>query len=82
MKTFTLPDLGEGLQQAEVISWHVSVGDRVIADQPLLSVETDKAVVDVPAPWSGTVSKLHASPGTMVATGAALAAPPRRRTLF
>ncbi len=73
MKTFTLPDLGEGLQEAEVISWHASVGDRVIADQPLLSVETDKAVVDVPAPWSGTVSKLHARPGSVVATGAPLA---------
>ena len=73
MKTFALPDLGEGLQDAEVISWHVSVGDRVIADQPLLSVETDKAVVDVPAPWSGTVVKLHARPGAVVATGAPLA---------
>jgi 2-oxoisovalerate dehydrogenase E2 component (dihydrolipoyl transacylase) len=73
MKTFALPDLGEGLQEAEVISWHVSVGDRVVADQPLLSVETDKAVVDVPAPWSGTVLKLHARRGTMVATGAPLA---------
>ena len=66
MKTFTLPDLGEGLQDAEIVSWHVSVGDQVIADQPLVAVETEKAVVEVPAPWSGTVSQLHANPGDIV----------------
>lgn len=73
MKTFVLPDLGEGLQEAEVVSWHVSAGDRVIADQPLLAVETDKAVVDLPAPWPGTVVKLHVAPGMVVAKGAPLA---------
>ena len=45
MKTFDLPDLGEGLQEAEIVSWHVGAGDHVVADQPLVSVETDKAVV-------------------------------------
>jgi pyruvate dehydrogenase E2 component (dihydrolipoamide acetyltransferase) len=73
MKTFTLPDLGEGLQDAEIVSWHVSEGDRVIADQPLVSVETEKAVVEVPAPWSGTVAKLHAKSGDIVKIGAPLA---------
>ena len=46
MKTFKLPDLGEGLQEAEISEWHVKVGDDVKADQPLVSVETAKAVVD------------------------------------
>jgi pyruvate dehydrogenase E2 component (dihydrolipoamide acetyltransferase) len=73
MKTFTLPDLGEGLADAEIVSWHVSAGDRVVADQPLVSVETEKAVVEVPAPWSGTVAKLHAIPGNIVKIGAPLA---------
>lgn len=73
MKTFTLPDLGEGLQDAEIVSWHVSPGDRVIADQPLVAVETEKAVVEVPAPWSGIVAKLHAAEGDVVPIGAPLA---------
>ena len=73
MKTFTLPDLGEGLADAEIVSWHVSAGDRVVADQPLVSVETEKAVVEVPAPWSGTVAKLHAIPGDVIKIGAPLA---------
>lgn len=73
MKTFNLPDLGEGLADAEIVSWHVSEGDRVVADQPLVSVETEKAVVEVPAPWSGTVTKLHAAPGDIVELGAPLA---------
>ncbi len=59
MKTFRLPDLGEGLEEAELVSWHANVGDRVVADQPLLSVETDKAVVEVPSPWSGRIAKLN-----------------------
>jgi len=45
MRQFTLPDLGEGLEEAEIVSWHVNEGDHVVADQPLVSVETDKAVV-------------------------------------
>ncbi|HUS95104.1 MAG TPA: biotin/lipoyl-containing protein, partial [Hyphomicrobiaceae bacterium] len=73
MKTFVLADLGEGLQDAEIVSWYVTAGDRVVADQPLLAVETEKAVVEVPAPWSGIVLKLYAAPGDVVATGAPLA---------
>lgn len=73
MTTFRLPDLGEGLQEAEIVSWHVDVGDRVVADQPLVSVETDKAVVEVPSPWSGHVVKLHGKPGDLIAVGAPLA---------
>ena len=66
MKTFKLPDLGEGLRDAEIVDWHVAVGDRVIIDQPLVSVETDKAVVEVPSPFSGSIVKLHAKSGDIV----------------
>ena len=72
MKTFTLPDLGEGLQEAEIVAWHVGVGDRVIADQPLVSVETAKAVVEVPSPWSGNIVALRAKAGDVVKIGGAL----------
>lgn len=73
MKTFLLPDLGEGLQDAEIVAWHVSPGDHVVADQPLLSVETAKAVVEVPSPWSGVVRRLHVGIGAVVPVGAPLA---------
>lgn len=73
MKTFSLPDLGEGLHDAEIVTWHVSEGDRVVADQPLVAVETEKAVVEVPAPWSGRITKLHAAPGQILLIGAPLA---------
>lgn len=74
MKVFKLPDLGEGLKDAEVVAWHVTPGDHVVKDQPLVSVETDKAVVDIPAPWSGDVAQLFAEPGDIVETGADLMA--------
>ena len=72
MKAFALPDLGEGLHEAEIVAWHVSVGDHVVADQPLVSMETEKAVVEIPAPWSGRIAKLHGQPGDRVAVGATL----------
>jgi pyruvate dehydrogenase E2 component (dihydrolipoamide acetyltransferase) len=74
MSTFHLPDLGEGLQEAEIVAWHVSAGDHVTADQPLVSVETDKAVVEVPSPRAGHIEALHAAPGDIVAVGAPLVA--------
>jgi 2-oxoisovalerate dehydrogenase E2 component (dihydrolipoyl transacylase) len=67
--TFNLPDLGEGLPEAEIVAWHVGVGQRVEVDQPLLSVETAKAVVDVPSPYSGNIVRLHAKAGDTVQTG-------------
>src|SRR5688500_13074827 len=67
--TFNLPDLGEGLPEAEIVTWHVTEGQRVDVDQPLLSVETAKAVVDVPSPYSGRIVRLHAQPGDTVETG-------------
>ncbi len=72
MGTFKLPDLGEGLAEAEILEWHVKPGDRVLVDQPMVSVETAKAVVEVPVPYSGTVTALHGAVGDIVATGAPL----------
>ncbi len=72
MTTFKLPDLGEGLQEAEIVAWHVGVGDHVVADQPLVSVETEKAVVEVPAPQSGRIAKLYGAPGDIVQIAAPL----------
>lgn len=69
MTTFNLPDLGEGLPEAEIVTWHVAEGDRVSVDQPLVSVETAKAVVEVPSPQSGVVARLHAPEGGIVETG-------------
>jgi len=72
MTTFKLPDLGEGLREAEIVAWHVGVGDHVVADQPLVSVETEKAVVEIPAPQSGRIAKLYGEPGDIVQIGASL----------
>ena len=72
MTTFTLPDLGEGLHEAELVAWHVAAGDHVVADQPLVSVETDKAVVEVPSPRSGRIARLCAAAGERVKVGSPL----------
>lgn len=72
MSIFKLPDLGEGLPDAEIVEWHVKVGDKVAVDQPMVSMETAKAVVDVPVPMDGVVSKLYGEPGDVIDTGSAL----------
>jgi 2-oxoisovalerate dehydrogenase E2 component (dihydrolipoyl transacylase) len=72
MSTFNLPDLGEGLAEAEILEWHVKVGDQLRVDQPMVAVETAKAVVEVPAPFSGIVTALHGAAGDIIATGAPL----------
>ncbi len=72
MSTFALPDLGEGLQDAEIVSWHVAEGDHVVVDQPLVAVETEKAVVEVPSPQAGHVAKLLVKAGERVKVGAPL----------
>src|SRR4029450_644830 len=72
MSVFVLPDLGEGLQEAELVAWHVGEGDHVVADQPLVSVETEKAVVDGPPPQPGKIARLCAQPGDRVAVGGPL----------
>jgi len=72
MAAFLLPDLGEGLTEAEIVSWHVQVGDVVAVDQEVVEVETAKAVVEIPVPFAGRVTQLHAGPGEMLAVGAPL----------
>lgn len=69
MPAFLLPDLGEGLTEAEIVSWHVKVGDTVTIDQNVVEVETAKAIVEVPVPFAGRVSQLHAAPGDVVPVG-------------
>jgi pyruvate dehydrogenase E2 component (dihydrolipoamide acetyltransferase) len=69
MPDFLLPDLGEGLEEAEVIAWQVKPGDRVVVDQVVAEVETAKAVVEVPVPYAGIVAALHAEPGSTVSVG-------------
>jgi pyruvate dehydrogenase E2 component (dihydrolipoamide acetyltransferase) len=73
MTTFNLPDLGEGLPEADIVAWHVKEGDHVELDQPMLSVETAKAVVEVPSPFTGKLVRLHAKAGDTVQTGGPLA---------
>ena len=72
MSLFLLPDLGEGLQEAELVAWHVGEGDHVVADQPLVSVETEKAVVEVPSPQDGKIARLCVQPGERVKVGGPL----------
>ncbi len=72
MSIFKLPDLGEGLQEAEIREWHVKAGDEVKTDQPLVSVETDKAIVDIPSPQSGRILKLNGNPGDILQVGSPL----------
>ncbi|TLM75771.1 dihydrolipoamide acetyltransferase family protein [Microbulbifer harenosus] len=69
MKVFKLPDLGEGLPDATVREWLVREGDSVAADQALVTVETAKALVEVPSPYSGTVEKLYVAEGETLQTG-------------
>ncbi|MFJ6001016.1 dihydrolipoamide acetyltransferase family protein [Arthrobacter sp. NPDC092385] len=67
---FALPDLGEGLTEAELVSWLVAEGDTVTVDQPVAEVETAKSVVEVPSPFAGTVAVLHGRPGEVLDVGA------------
>jgi len=68
-REFKLPDVGEGLTEAEVVRWLVEPGDTVTEDQPVAEVETDKAVVEVPSPVNGTVAEIRAEEGEMVTVG-------------
>lgn len=69
---FILPDLGEGVAEAELIKWRVSEGDTVQEHQTLAEMETDKALVEVPSPWSGTISQLHGEVGEIILVGSKL----------
>jgi 2-oxoisovalerate dehydrogenase E2 component (dihydrolipoyl transacylase) len=69
---FKLPDIGEGIAEAEIVAWHVKVGDRVEEDQQLADMMTDKATVEMESPVAGTVMRLAGEVGDMVAIGASL----------
>ena len=68
-KVFLLPDLGEGLTEAELVNWLVAVGDEIHVDQPIAEVETAKSMVEVPSPFAGTVAVLHGEPGQTLDVG-------------
>lgn len=72
MTIFYLPDLGEGLPEAEIVEWHVQAGDTIETDQSMVSVETAKAIVEIPAPQCGRISELFAKAGEILKTGAPL----------
>ena len=66
---FKLPELGEGVYEAELLSWSVKVGDNVKHGQSLMEVMTDKATMEVPSPFAGRVTALHAEPGQEIKVG-------------
>lgn len=69
MQVFRLPDLGEGLTEAELVNWLVAVGDEITVDQPIAEVETAKSMVEVPSPYAGTVAELHGQAGETLDVG-------------
>src|SRR5438093_5710263 len=72
VRPFALPDLGEGLTEAEIVKVLVSEGDVLAEDAPLLEVETDKATVEIPSPFAGRVARIHVQPGQTVKVGEVL----------
>jgi 2-oxoisovalerate dehydrogenase E2 component (dihydrolipoyl transacylase) len=74
IKEFTLPDLGEGLTEGEILSWLVKVGDTIELNQPIVEVETAKAAVEIPAKWAGVVTKIFHEAGTTVEVGSPIVA--------
>ncbi|MEJ2864453.1 dihydrolipoamide acetyltransferase family protein [Actinomycetospora flava] len=73
-ETFTLPDVGEGLTEADILAWHVAVGDDVSVNQVIVEIETAKAAVELPCPFEGTVAELLVAEGETVAVGAPIIA--------
>ncbi|MCZ6630331.1 MAG: E3 binding domain-containing protein, partial [Actinobacteria bacterium] len=71
-REFRLPDIGEGLTEAEIVRWLIAEGDPVEADQPIVEVETDKAVVEIPSPYEGIVVRHGGAEGETIAVGAVL----------
>jgi 2-oxoisovalerate dehydrogenase E2 component (dihydrolipoyl transacylase) len=72
IRDFALPDLGEGLEDGEIVRWHVEVGDVIALNEPVVEVETAKAVVDVPCPFAGRIVERHAEEGDTVLVGTVL----------
>src|ERR1700749_855287 len=69
LKEFKLPDVGEGLTEADIVAWHVKPGEAVEDGQIIVEIETAKAVVELPSPWDGTVTRLLAEEGQTVEVG-------------
>src|SRR5579862_8685925 len=69
LKEFKLPDVGEGLTEADIVAWHVKPGDQIEVNQIIVEIETAKAVVELPSPWDGTVDRLLADEGQTVDVG-------------
>ena len=74
MKIFKLPDLGEGLPDAEIVEWHVETGEEVSEGQILVSVETAKAIIDIPSPQAGRIARLYGRESDVIDTGKPLLA--------
>ena len=74
MAEYLLPDVGEGLTEAEIVSWKVAVGDVVQVNDVVVEIETAKSLVELPSPFAGTVTALLVPEGDVAALGAALAA--------
>ena len=72
VREFRLPDLGEGLTEAQILTWLVEVGEEIAVDQPVVEVETAKATVEIPSPYAGTVCVRHAESGQLIEVGAPL----------
>ena len=70
IKTFMLPDVGEGLTEAEILSWHVKPGDAVTVNQVIVEIETAKAAVELPCPFAGTIAEIFVTEGQVVEVGA------------
>ncbi|WP_312006626.1 biotin/lipoyl-containing protein [Nocardioides alcanivorans] len=79
MFEFKLPDVGEGLTEADILEWHVAVGDVVEVNKTLVEIETAKSVVELPSPTAGTISALHAEVGQTVPVGTVIVAIDDRR---
>jgi 2-oxoisovalerate dehydrogenase E2 component (dihydrolipoyl transacylase) len=71
-RVFSMPDLGEGLEEGRVVQWLVREGDTIDLNKPLVEVETAKAVVEIPSPFAGRIAQLHASEGEDVSVGSPL----------
>ena len=74
VKQFRLPDVGEGLTEADIVAWHVKPGDSVTLNQVIVEIETAKAVVELPSPYEGVVTELLAEEGSTVDVGAPIIA--------
>ena len=72
IRAFALPDVGEGLTEAEIVTWRIAVGDQIDVNQPIVDIETAKAVVELPSPFTGRVVALLADAGAVVPVGATI----------